>query len=238
MRLKAREWAALALMLAGIALTASLARWQWHRAVEKAGLEARMQAREALPPLPLGRGDLPLADVEYRRVAVRGTWLPASAVYLDNRPLNGRVGYQVVMPLMLSSQRAVLVDRGWVEKRPGTEGQVPAVPTPTGPVDVVGQAVPSLPHFLELGKGGEERLGGVWRNLPLERYRAASGLGIEPFVLLQTSPSADGLQRERPRPGSDVPKHRGYAFQWSALCLLLTGLTLYFGVRRAFVRPA
>lgn len=238
MRLKTKEWAALVAMLAGIVLTASLARWQWHRAAEKAGLEARMQAREGLPPLPLGQGALPLDEVEYRQVAARGTWLPASAVYLDNRPLNGRVGYQVVMPLMLSSRRAVLVDRGWVEKPPGTEGRVPPVPTPTGPVELVGQAVPSLPHFLELGKGGEERLGGVWRNLSLEHYRGASGLDIESFVLLQTSSSADGLRRERPRPGSDVPKHRGYAFQWSALCLLLTGLTLYFGVRRAFVRSA
>ena len=38
----------------------------------------------------------------------------------------------------------------------------------------------------------------------------------------------DGLLRQWPRPALDVHKHYGYAFQWFALCALMTGLYVWF----------
>jgi surfeit locus 1 family protein len=216
------------------ALTWSLGNWQSGRAEQKAALEAAMRARDALPPMLLADQPVSLADAQYRRVAARGIWMPESSVYLDNRPLGGRVGYQVITPLLLAPQRAVLVDRGWVEKDPAKQGQPPQVAFPAGTVEIVGNALPQVGRFMELGQSGELRLGGVWNNFDLERYRSLSGLDVLPFILRQSSDSADGLRREVPPLASQVEKHRGYAFQWYALALLSAVLTFTFGYRRVF----
>ena len=42
----------------------------------------------------------------------------------------------------------------------------------------------------------------------------------------------DHLLRQWPAPAVDVGKHHGYAFQWFALCALVTGLALWFQIIR------
>ena len=71
---------------------------------------------------------------------LRGQFLPERTLYLDNRVLQGRAGYNVVTPLQMGPDGPlVLVNRGWIAVGQ-TRAVLPAVPVPQGPVQVEGMA--------------------------------------------------------------------------------------------------
>jgi len=170
------------------------------------------------------------ADVEWRRVTVRGRFEPRHAVLIDNRIRRGVAGYHVLMPLAIGGGgRYVLVNRGWIA---GTADRrrLPEVQTPANTVEITGLAVTPSRRFLELSANAAE--GKVWQNLTLERYRQAVPISLQPVVILQESPLEDGLAREWDPPDLGVNTHYGYAFQWLALALAILVFYLVTHVRR------
>jgi cytochrome oxidase assembly protein ShyY1 len=124
----------------------------------------------------------------------------------------------VLTPLKITgSDRHILVARGWVARDLSDPGRVAEIATPTGPVEVSGIARRNAGHLLELGKAASLKPGAILQNLELAELAQASGLDMEPFILEQTSNSADGLVRDWPRPSLGIDRHLGYAFQWFAL---------------------
>ena len=199
----------------GIAITASLGNWQLNRAAEKRELKARTDAYAAQPPIHVSAVEIPVADIEQRRVEARGVFDPRHAVYIDNRLHRGAPGYHVIMPLRLAGgERHVLVNRGWIA-RPLDRRDPPAVRTPQAEVTVEGTAALPSTRVLELSDQVTE--GSIWQNLSLERYRQAMPIAIQPFVILQESALDDGLVREWVPPDFGIDKHYGYAFQWFGL---------------------
>jgi len=59
-----------------------------------------------------------------------------------------------------------------------------------------------------------------------------SGLLLEPYVLEQHSPLADGLARNWPLPDTGVAVHESYALQWYSLAALSVALFLVLSFRR------
>ena len=59
-----------------------------------------------------------------------------------------------------------------------------------------------------------------------------SGLKLEPYVLEQHSPLADGLARNWPRADAGVDVHESYALQWYSLAALSAVLFVALGIRR------
>lgn len=217
------------LALAGVAATVSLGNWQTRRAEEKlarqALLEARLQTPLAMPAQPVAA-----ADYEWARVTVRGEFEPRHTVLLDNKMLQGRVGYQVVTPLRIEGGRLhLLVNRGWIAAGPRRD-LLPKIETPAGPQALEGIAV--LPgRFVELAATSEA--GNVWQNLTIERFRKWSGLELQPVVLQQMSDAKDGLARVWERPDLGVDKHRSYALQWYSFATLIVILYVALNFREA-----
>ena len=218
--------------IAGIALTVSLGNWQSGRAAQKQALGRELDAAAHRPALTLAPQLLSARELEFRRLSARGEYSTRHTILLDNKVMHGQAGYQVLTPLRLEGGDAyLLVNRGWIAA--GTSRSVlPLLTTPTGMQTVEGIAVVPSVHIFELGGRTEE--GSVWQNLVLERYQKWSGLKLQPVVLQQTSPAADGLAREWTRPDLGVNMHRGYAFQWYALATTI--LVLYVGL--SFKRAA
>jgi surfeit locus 1 family protein len=136
----------------------------------------------------------------------------------------------VLTPLRVDgSAFAILVNRGWVAVGRSRE-RVPAPPTPAGRVRLEGMAVDPSSRFVELGDAAPQ--GRVWQNLDFARYAKTSGLRLQPVLLQQTSDTADGLQRDWPRPDTGVDTHVSYAFQWYSLATILMVLWLVMNVRR------
>jgi len=221
---------------AAMALTARLGLWQLDRAAQKTALHEARQQQMRAPEL--AAPDLPRTveaarAAEHRAVRVAGRWLAKSTVFLDNRPMAGRVGFFVITPLALEDGRVLLVQRGWWPRDALDRTRLAAPAPPEGVVQVQGRVALTPSRLFELAP----EAGGVIRqNLDLDAFTRESGLALLPWVLVQLDdarqPVADGLVRQWAEPAADVHKHHGYAAQWFALCGLVGGLLLWFQVGR------
>lgn len=213
-------------MLALVVLGIVLGNWQTRRAAEKTALQARLDQRRQAPPLTLGAEAPDPAAVEYRRVIVTGEFVPNWPVFLDNRPLEGRSGFVLLMPFRIAgAHNHVLVARGWLPRDPGGHGRIPAFDTPRGTVTIEGIAVRRAARVMQLGTPPRLAPGAIVQNVEVGEFARASGLDLQPFLLEQTGPdgasaAGDALARKWPAPGVDVDRHKGYAFQWYALALM------------------
>jgi surfeit locus 1 family protein len=206
-----------------IVATTALGNWQTRRAEEKLQLSRQLAEAAAGPVLAVPAAPAAADAFEHRRVAARGRYVGAATLWLDNKLHAGVAGYQVLTPLRLEgSDMHVLIDRGWMPA--GDRRTLPAVPTPDGIVTVDGIAAVPPKRILELGP--ESGAGPLRENLVIERERERLGLALQPFMILQTSPSDDGLVREWAAPDTNVARHRGYALQWYSFA----GLAVVFYV--------
>ena len=221
---------AAALFFAGLGIY--LGFWQLGRAAQKEALQAAIQSQASQVPLNVD-GLAQLSDAPagmHRPVRVSGTWEASHTVYLDNRQMDGKVGFFVLTPLRLqASGEIVVVQRGWIARNFEVREQVPAVQTPPGLVEVEGQIAPPPSKLYE---PGTPSAGVIRQNLDLDRFRQESGLAVSGFTIRQNGPASEGLRRNWPEVALGVEKHYGYAFQWFALAGLIVGLYFWFHIFR------
>lgn len=226
--------------LIGMAITARLGVWQMGRASQKEALQSALRSRSALPPLE-GLAALPATEESatqqhYRYVRLRGEWVQGATLFLDNRQMNGHVGFFVVTPLRLASGDAALVQRGWVPRDMQTRTKLPDVPTPAGMVDVQGLLVPPPGRLFEFDHAAAS--GPIRQNLGLAEFSREVGVALRPWSVQQSDSvdtpnlANDGLSRQWPLPAIGIDKHHGYAFQWFGLCALMAVLYVWFQLVR------
>ena len=222
-----RFWVITAAAVAGIAATLALGAWQLGRAHHKLALEADIEARKHMPPLQAAALLQPGQEaLMHRSVVLRGTWDARHTVYLDNRQMQGKPGFYVVTPLKLEgTERAVLVERGWVQRDFLQRERLPPITTPPGPVEVQGRIAPPPARLYEFDKAGS---GAIRQNLDLAAFGAQTGLALLDLAVMQTGEPSEGLLRDWPRPATGVEKHYGYTFQWWALSTLIAILYVWF----------
>lgn len=196
----------MALAAAGCAAGVLLGNWQARRAEEKRA-----------------------AVANEKRLELRGEFLDRYTVLLDNKLNRGRPGYHVVQPLRLADGRHVLVNRGWVAA-PLHREQLPQLRTPTGPQEVEGRVLEHFPRAYAPSDAKPE--GRVWQNVEVTTFAVWSGLKLEPYVLEQHSPLADGLARNWLRADDGIDRHEAYALQWYSLAVLSVVLFLVLSIRR------
>ncbi|TAK88429.1 MAG: SURF1 family protein [Betaproteobacteria bacterium] len=225
-----RLWAA---VLAGAACAAGIAlgNWQSQRADEKRALGAQLDEEMRSSPIPLSSRMVAPHEVALKHIVATGTFVPEHTVYLDNKLRRGRPGYEIVTPLKLDGVH-VLVNRGWVAAG-RTRGELPQVPTPAGPVRIEGLALERLPHVLEASPTTGAKLR---QNIDIESFAQETGLRLQPIVIEQRSPAADGLARDWPRPDAGIEKHEAYSLQWYSLAGLALALFIVLSFQR--VRPS
>jgi len=169
------------------------------------------------------------AATNERRLELRGEFLERYTVLLDNKVNRGRPGYHVVQPLRAADGRHVLVNRGWVAA-PVHRENLPQLRTPPGPQLVEGRVLDHFPRAYAPAEAKPE--GRVWQNVEVATFAAWSGLKLEPYVLEQHSPLADGLARNWPSPDAGIEKNESYALQWYSLAALCVVLFVVLSFRR------
>lgn len=215
---------------------ASLGFWQLSRASQKQALQAAITERATLPRL--ANADLVSgndgASQLHRTVHLRGHWQPAATVFLDNRPMAGRVGFIVVTPLRLEGRSdAIAVQRGWIPRDATDRTRLQSVPQPEGWVEVDGRLAGEPGAVLEL-KAEDEASGPIRQNLKLNAYGLEAGVRLVPLSVLQQGPPDSAFVRDWPSPVVNVQRHHGYAFQWFAMSALVVGLYVWFQLIRPF----
>ncbi len=228
-RFTPRLWSTVA---AGVVITLmlQLGNWQLSRAEEKESRQERLDALSREPAVNLPDVLVNLEDFRYRQVEARGEYSPEHTIYLDNKIHRGVAGYQIITPLRIgTSSMHVLVNRGWVAANSDRK-VLPDITSPQGHVAVTGIATSATQKTLELSR--DIVAGKVWENLDIDRYRDATGLKLQPVMILQKDELNDGLVRDWVRPDSGAFKNFGYALQWFAMATAVLIIYLVLSVKR------
>jgi surfeit locus 1 family protein len=223
--------------VAGALLAARLGFWQLDRAAQKVALQTALESRSRLPALDAGalaRTPAAAEPQHYRPAVVSGRWIAERTLFLDNRQMDGKVGFFVVTPLQIEgTPEAVLVERGWVGRNFTDRAALPPVATPAGSVTVAGRVAPPPSRLFEFAGAAS---GPIRQNIDIPAYARETSLTLLPLSILQLDTpgaSADGLARHWPAPAGDVQKHYGYAVQWFAIA---AGIAFLY-VWHRFIRP-
>ena len=216
-----RWLAAAALTVAASVIMVFLGNWQLHRYQERSAINARIDAADSVPAVPLasvlakpaapGRpGASPGADAAWTKVTVTGRYDPAHEIQARGRTVDGSVGFEIVTPLLLPDGAAVLIDRGWVPSKDGDAVSAPVAPAaPTGEVTVVGQV-----HLSESRPAPLARRDGRidTRRIAVPKLAAALPFPVYGAYLLVSDPEP-GFTRV-PIKHEDSWQNGGYAVQW------------------------
>ena len=222
--------------LASVALALRLGVWQLDRAAQKIALQASLEARADEPALAgptLARHVDEVPAQTFRRVHLAGRWAAERTVFLDNRQMDGKVGFFVVTPLRLDdSDKAVLVQRGWVPRHFDRRAALPTLATASGRVEVEGSVALAPSRMFEFSAAAS---GPIRQNIVAVSFARETGLDLLPLAVIESangSNSHDGLERHWPPPATDVQKHYGYAFQWFAIGAAIAFLYAWFRILR------
>lgn len=223
--------------LLAFAAALALGFWQLSRASQKEAWQAHIDQQAAAPRLDgpaLAMLPDPVLEM-HRGVLLRGRWLPAHTVFLDNRPMNGKTGLYVATPLQLEGSSAVvLVLRGWVARNFVDRARLPALQTSADVVEIQGRIAPAPSKLYELG---DADAGPIRQNLDIVRVKAETGLPLLAVWVQQTDAASEGLLRDWPPANLGVHKNYGYAFQWFGLGALIAVLYVWFQIVRRFFYP-
>jgi cytochrome oxidase assembly protein ShyY1 len=216
------RWLGLAALTVVLAVVmVGLGNWQLHRYRQKTAINDRIDAAAAAAPVPVESvllpGRAPTTGARYTRVTATGRYDPSNEILVRGRTVDGRVGFEVLTPLVLRSGAAVLVDRGWVPPARGagasasTPPEVP--PPPAGEVAVTGAVW--LP---ERATGRVDRRGG---HLEARRIAPAQLAAVLPYPVLggYVTTEQDGL-RPIEVGYEGTLQNGGYALQWWAFAAL------------------
>lgn len=112
-RFRPTFWATVCTAVA-LAILLALGTWQVQRLFWKEAEIAKRQERLAAPAVPLPDRFPDPEMIEFTRVRLEGRFRHDQEFLVGARTENGRVGYHVVTPFVLTDGRVILVNRGWV----------------------------------------------------------------------------------------------------------------------------
>jgi len=208
------QWLPFVIGFALVVQFAGLGAWQVNR-----GLEKRAQRDLFMDDTGFASWIVDSPVRPYQRLKVSGEFDTEHQFLLENIILNGRYGYYVVTPLVLSNDnRPLLVNRGWIEKT--TDGtDMSLLPLDALKLTVRGRAG-SLPKAGY--KMGDAIVAGTpWPKRAvypsLDEIAATLGRDVQPFVLLMEPDDEFGFVRHWVPEEMGAGRHFAYALQWFAM---------------------
>ncbi|MEV4756078.1 SURF1 family protein [Micromonospora sp. NPDC049559] len=239
----------LALTLAAAATMVLLGNWQLSRYHERSSINHRIDSTAGQPPATLGEvlpapgasagtaGQAPPAAAAWTRVTATGRYDETHLFLIRNRTVDGRVGFEVVIPLVLADGTAVLVDRGWIPPAEGSATARPKIPpAPTGQVTVVGRV-----HLSESRPDQIVRNDGRYETRRITVPRLATALPYPvygAYVLLdEQTPAADPAFSAVPVAHENDWQNAGYVVQWWLFAAMALGAFVWAARREAHGVP-
>lgn len=210
MRLRKPELIPLIFTIGAVTLLSGLGVWQVERLQWKKQVLAQTEQAQALPAL----GTLP-ADInglDYRKVALTGTFLNDKHFLLVGHPQDAPAGFFIETPFRLDDDgRIILVNRGFSPEH--AESQPQGVQTVQGIVRPARQKRMFSP--------GNRPDRNIWFYEDLPAMSAKSGLELTPLIVEATGPHEKDVW-PMPNDGKVVMRndHLQYAITWFALAII------------------
>ena len=177
------------------------------------------QTEDALGTLPT---DPDLRGIDYRAVALTGTFLNEKMFHMVGRPQGEGPGFYVVTPFVLEDDgRVILVNRGFAPE--GRENP------PEGPQTIRGILRPNRPHRMFMPDNFADK--NVWFYEDLPAMSKIIGKPLLPLLVEQVGEAKKGVY---PTPSNGVitlrNDHLNYAITWFLLGVI--GLIMFVAYHR------
>jgi surfeit locus 1 family protein len=223
------HWAMCVLAFVFITLFIALGMWQLHRSEEKRLILAHQADFMHQEPRVWQGGGPPPETFE--PIQIQGRFMP-QVLFLDNQLHAHQVGYHVLSPLEIGTERVVLIDRGWVPAG-ATRSTLPDIKTPTEEQKLEGHAYYSLGKPWLLGPGIEIKHAdcAVIESLDLQLVEQFLHKSVYPFIIRLDNQSPAGYVRAWAAVSMPPVRHLGYAFQWFAFALVIFIIFIALNIR-------
>lgn len=217
-----RRWILTTLLVVAAALVmVRLGLWQLDRLAGKRAYIAQAQAALAAAPLAITGSETELKAEAYRNrpATASGEYDFEHEVLLKNKFYGNQPGYNLLTPFRIAgSQRAILVDRGWI---PLDAAADLTSLRETGEQTIAGRIEPedTRPRQAEATPIRQSE----WYRVDIAGIQAQTPYELLPFYLALTATEEhEGLpNRNPPEIILDEGPHLGYAFQWFLFALVV-----------------
>ena len=228
------DWKLTLLVAIFLPVTLKLGFWQLDREQEKLAIMSLYESRQLAAPVPLDELNLS-EDLQYMPVSFTGNTDNQQIFLLDNRIYQGKVGYEVIQPVISATGETVFLNRGWVAQGE-YRTQLPDVP---GLARIQGyKATVYVPVGNQIVLTDDLMSSGWPKVIQVadvaEMARAAGIEGRLFPYMVRIEDGIDGaLTRYWPVINLGPEMHRGYAVQWFAMSLMLLIIFGYYSTRSA-----
>lgn len=215
-----------------IIIFVNLGFWQLSRAQEKRQELGLFSSRSHENPISFSNLEVN-TDWRYYPIQLTGSFDNEHQFLLDNKIKNEQLGYEVITPFKSPSlPQGILVDRGWVGANQN-RAELPNIQTITTPLTLQGTLI-IPPEYFMIGSLYDENA--PWpliiQHLDISKIAETLDYPLFPYVVLLSSDSPQGFQREWQLSHLDPTKNINYARQWFLLAILVLILFFIINIRR------
>jgi cytochrome oxidase assembly protein ShyY1 len=206
--------------LALVLLCLWAAQWQYHRGIDRHARNTLIAEQSQLPPVKFQDLSGEIANYEWRKISLKGSFDDKNQILLRNRYFEGVYGFEQ-LTLFVFDGRRIWVDRGWIKA--GSDATIPPQLQPTNENEITINGRLRLDSSLPQGKffavsNDSER------NLVSE-LDARQGIQTEEFYIDLISATDSSMN---PDVAVELPElsdgpHMAYALQW----VFFAGLVIY-----------
>lgn len=229
-------WWKTLIVIAAMGFMAWLGNWQLQRLAQRQAYNAQLLAKLDAEPIEIDGAPLPEApaDLVDRKAIVSGRYDFTQQVAIKNQTYQGQPGVFLVTPFVIDgSDRAILINRGWVPYKEGTPDRWDQFGEPEeGVLFGYLQKSQKMPDGSTTAVTGAAQL--EWFRLDIEAIALQMPYELMP-VYLDLAPESERLSTTLPVrlvPETEISEgnHMSYAIQWYAFALI-AGI-VYVGVVR------
>ncbi|MFZ4123772.1 MAG: SURF1 family protein [Candidatus Planktophila sp.] len=206
--------------LALVLLCLWAAQWQYHRGIDRHARNTLIAEQSQLPPVKFQDLSGEIANYEWRKISLKGSFDDKNQILLRNRYFEGVYGFEQ-LTLFVFDGRRIWVDRGWIKA--GSDATIPPQLQPTNENEITINGRLRLDSSLPQGKffavsNDSER------NLVSE-LDARQGIQTEEFYVDLISATDSSMNPDVPveLPELSDGPHMAYALQW----VFFAGLVIY-----------
>ena len=229
------NWRITLFSIACVAVFLHLALWQLQRASEKQSMQDAFDGRRLAPSLDLAQLEIESSALNGQNVRLRGNYLVDQSFLLDNRVLDGKVGFEVISPLLTHDQHwdLVLVNRGWIEMG-RTRDEPVDIEMEQTEVDSTGSIYVAERPMYSLHEDTFQGWPALIQHLDvsLMATRYSDHLKVFPYIVRLDEGEPGAYPRFWPVINMRPEKHTAYAVQWLLMAIAVIAAYSWVSFRR------
>jgi surfeit locus 1 family protein len=227
----------LALVVLSSAAFAKLGFWQLERSTEKAELiQLQLERSHTLIEAPSKTNPNQIPEYQYRKVALKGHYIPELQWYLDNKTHHGKVGYHIISAFKLDQGFVVLVNRGWIQGHPDRRKLPPIELNKNSAIAEGIIYFPSKNQFVSNRLSNFESFSIIpqiaFSQLSERIVQYAPNSDVANYMVLLSPISEMGYVREWKFANMPPEKHIAYAVQWFGISITIWVIFLILSFRK------